>query len=389
MLNKKKKDNIATYDDVDSSGSMPAFFEEIKRSGSELRWQFTFIVFLIIVSTLLLACLLTFVASSLGFVPLPRPSVVTLLVWFFLLSIFIGSALTVIVSNNFLKPLNTLSDAMSKVAGGDFSVRLQTNSNFHSVRRLSSDFNHMVYELSTVETLRNDFVSNVSHEFKTPLASIEGYAMLMQDLSLSREQLDEYVTSILFNTRRLSSLVGNILTISKIDTQSMPIEKSSYRLDEQVRQSILSLEQKWTEKQIEFEMNLDNTEFFGIEPLMNHVFLNLADNAIKFSPQKGTVYVDLADYEDRVEFKISNSGPRIPDEAMGRIFEKFYQGDTSHQSEGNGLGLALVKRIVKLHSGTITAKNTDDGLVEFSIVLPRIGCPSVAYPFNGRNHEDD
>lgn len=379
MLNKKKKDNTATYDEVDSSGSMPAFFEEVKHSGSELRWQFTFIVFLIIVSTLLLACLLTFVASSLGFVPLPRPSVVTLLVWFFLLSITIGSSLTVIVSNNFLKPINTLSDAMSKVAGGDFSVRLQTDSNFHSVRRLGSDFNHMVYELSTVETLRNDFVSNVSHEFKTPLASIEGYAMLMQDLTLNREQLDEYINSILFNTRRLSSLVGNILTISKLDTQSIPIEKTCYRLDEQIRQSLLSLEQKWTEKDLEFEMNLDNVEFFGVEPLMNHVFLNLADNAIKFSPERGIIYIDLADYEDRVEFKISNSGPRIPDEAMGRIFEKFYQGDTSHQSEGNGLGLALVKRIVKLHSGTITVKNTDDGLVEFSIMLPRIGCPSSVY----------
>lgn len=143
-----------------------------------------------------------------------------------------------------MRPVNALSTAMQRVANGDYDVKLETKSNFEIIRRVYSDFNHMVDELNAVETLRNDFVSNVSHEFKTPLSSIEGYAMLLQDESLSAEARSEYTERIVVSTRRLSTLVSNILMITKIENQTMPFTLSSYRVDEQVRQSILLLEKQ-------------------------------------------------------------------------------------------------------------------------------------------------
>ena len=235
----------------------------------------------------------------------------------------------------------------------------------------SQFFNNMVGELSTVETLRNDFISNVSHEFKTPLAAIEGYASLLQDPSLSNEQKSEYVEKILVSSKRLSALVGNILTLSKLDNETMPLARERYRIDEQVRICILALETKWMEKEIEFDVNMDSIEFSAIEALMNHVFSNLVDNAIKFSPHGGTIYVSLSQTATELHFSIANSGPPIDEETMKHMFEKFYQGDSSRKSLGNGLGLALVKRIVELSQGVIEVDSAPGAGSTFRVILPK------------------
>ena len=254
------------------------------KNEKKIRTYFTLVVFIILTCTLIIAMSLTFVLYRLGIWTAQRVGIFTVLAGISVLSLLLGTAITVILSGNIVRPVNALSTAMQRVANGDYDVKLETKSNFEIIRRVYSDFNHMVDELNAVETLRNDFVSNVSHEFKTPLSSIEGYAMLLQDESLSAEARSEYTERIVVSTRRLSTLVSNILMITKIENQTMPFTLSSYRVDEQVRQSILLLENKWSEKNIGFEMDMDSIEFCAVEGLLGNVWSNLMDNAIKFPP---------------------------------------------------------------------------------------------------------
>lgn len=287
-----------------------------------------------------------------------------------LISILSGAAIAVGLSKIFVSPMMKLGDAMRKVAGGDFSVRLDCTSKIRDVREVYGSFNTMVKELGNTETLQTDFVSNVSHEFKTPINAIEGYASLLQDSQLTDEQKNSYIDKIIFNTRRLSDLVGNILLLSKVNNQTISLKASTFRLDEQVRQSILALESKWEKKEIEFDIDLDEIEYTGYENLLSHVWLNLIDNAVKFSPQNGQIRIRLKQLDGSVTFSIWDNGLPIPEADIDRIFNKFYQGDNSHASEGNGLGLALVRKIVAAAHGTINVTSSEDAGTEFVVALP-------------------
>ena len=287
-----------------------------------------------------------------------------------LISILSGAAIAVGLSKIFVSPMMKLGDAMRKVAGGDFTVHLDCTSRIRDVREVYGSFNTMVKELGNTETLQTDFVSNVSHEFKTPINAIEGYASLLQDSQLTDEQKNAYIDKIIFNTRRLSDLVGNILLLSKVNNQTISLKASTFRLDEQVRQSILALESKWEKKEIEFDVDLDEIEYTGYENLLSHVWLNLIDNAVKFSPQNGQIRIRLKQLAGSVTFSIWDNGLPIPEADIGRIFNKFYQGDNSHASEGNGLGLALVRKIVAAAHGTINVTSSEDAGTEFVVALP-------------------
>ena len=287
-----------------------------------------------------------------------------------LISILSGAAIAGGLSKIFVSPMMKLGDAMRKVAGGDFSVRLDCTSKIRDVREVYGSFNTMVKELGNTETLQTDFVSNVSHEFKTPINAIEGYASLLQDSQLTDEQKNAYIDKIIFNTRRLSDLVGNILLLSKVNNQTISLKASTFRLDEQVRQSILALESKWEKKEIEFDIDLDEIEHTGYENLLSHVWLNLIDNAVKFSPQNGQIRIRLKQLDGSVTFSIWDNGLPIPEADIDRIFNKFYQGDNSHASEGNGLGLALVRKIVAAAHGTINVTSSEDAGTEFVVALP-------------------
>lgn len=286
-----------------------------------------------------------------------------------LISILSGAAIAVGLSKIFVSPMMKLGDAMRKVAGGDFTVRLDCTSKIRDVREVYGSFNTMVKELGNTETLQTDFVSNVSHEFKTPINAIEGYASLLQDSQLTDEQKNAYIDKIIFNTRRLSDLVGNILLLSKVNNQTISLKASTFRLDEQVRQSILALESKWEKKEIEFDIDLDEIEHTGYENLLSHVWLNLIDNAVKFSPQNGQIRIRLKQLAGSVTFSIWDNGLPIPEADIDRIFNKFYRGDNSHASEGNGLGLALVRKIVAAAHGTINVTSSEDAGTEFVVAL--------------------
>jgi len=286
-----------------------------------------------------------------------------------LVSLFIGSLITSILSRHFFGPVKHLRNAMNKVADGDFSTRLHQKTTSKEIRELYTGFNLMVSGLSSTEILQTDFVSSVSHEFKTPINAIEGYATLLQSAENLDQTQKEYVEKIIYNSGRLSYLASSILLLSKIENQAIPTNQLYYDLDEQIRQSILTLEPLWAQKDIEFDVELEDTTYCGNEMLMHHVWENLLSNAIKFDPPGGLIRMRLKNGQSRICFTIEDSGPGIPEEAQQRIFEKFYQVDHSREGEGHGLGLALVKRILTLEDGSISVENIPSGGCRFTVEL--------------------
>ena len=218
---------------------------------------------------------------------------IPIFVWAILFSVVVGGAVTNYITLSFIDPITCLGKAMKEVAGGNFHVAMQSDSKLKEVRDIYESFNRMVKELGNTETLQTDFISSVSHEFKTPINAIEGYASLLQDHHQSPEEQETYIEKILFNTRRLSTLTGNILLLSKINNQSIRPQRTVFRLDEQIRQAIVALEQKWTEKNIDFDVELDKVTYSGYESLLLHVWSNLIDNAIKFDPPGGMICLRL------------------------------------------------------------------------------------------------
>ena len=201
------------------------------------------------------------------------------------------------------------------------------------------------------------------------MSAIEGYTTLLQSTDVSPEQAG-YIERILLNTRRLSTLVGNILLLSKVSNHTMPMKQTCYRLDEQIRQAIVLLEAQWSPKQLDFDADLAEVTWRGPETLMLHVWTNLISNAVKFSPQRGLIAVALKQTDGRFEIAITDQGPGIPPEEQERIYRRFYQVDSSHQQEGNGLGLALCKQILDDCGGTIREENQSPCGCRFIVTLP-------------------
>lgn len=277
--------------------------------------------------------------------------------WTLLFSVLIGGTMSVLIGQMFFLPVIKLSNAMKKVASGDFNVRINSNGRIHEINVMADNFNLMVKELGATEILQSDFVSNVSHEFKTPLAVIEGYATLLQDKTLTEEERSTYAEKILLNTKRLSNLVGNILLLSKVDNQAIMSKKTNFRLDEQIRQTLVLLEPKWTEKALDLQVDLEEITYEFNEQLLQHVWTNLIDNAIKFDSYGGLLKISLKKENSEIVFSVEDSGPGISEEAAKHIYDKFYQADSSHKGEGNGLGLSLVKRILDISGGSVEFAN--------------------------------
>lgn len=290
-------------------------------------------------------------------------------VWAMVFSGTIGVAVTNHMTKMLIDPIAKLRSAMREVADGDFKVEAKCESRIQDVQDIYDSFNSMVRELSTTETLQTDFISDVSHEFKTPINAIEGYASLLEG-EPSPEEQRAYVEKILFNTRRLSALTGNILLLSKLSNQSILPQKTQFRLDEQIRQAIVALEQMWSEKELGFEVELAETPFFGYESLLPHVWTNLIGNAVKFSPKGGEIRIKMMRTEGAVVFTIEDDGPGIVPGDEEHIFTKFYQSESSHGMEGNGLGLALVRQIVEMSGGSVDVRNLEAGGCRFTVRLP-------------------
>ena len=261
----------------------------------------------------------------------------------------------------FDKPVRTIADAAQKVASGDFSVRIpphRKDGKKDHIEVLIEDFNTMTEELTTIETLKTDFITNVSHEIKTPLSVIQSYATAIQDDGLPAEERHEYGKTIVEASKKLTELVTNILKLNKLESQEILPLAEPYALDEQLRECVLSYEELWDKKNItlvgddieEVTVNYDKT-------LLELVWNNLISNAIKFSDEGGTITLTLKEENDRAVVQITDTGCGMSEETAAHIFDRFYQGDTSHSTEGNGLGLTLVKRVVTLIGGEISVKS--------------------------------
>lgn len=294
-------------------------------------------------------------------------------VWFTTLgSIFIGAALILLLVKRVVRPVLEVTRATQEVAKGNFDIQLEQKSD-DEIGQLTQNFNIMTKELKNIEVLRKDFVTNVSHEFKTPLASIGGFAKLLQKGNLTEQEKHEYIDIIAEETTRLANLSANILKLSKLENQDILAKKDRFSLDEQIRKTILLLEPAWSKKEIEFDLDLDSTDLVGDEEIMEQVWLNLLDNAIKFSPPHSTISLSLKNAPSGAIVKVTDQGPGMTEETQRRMFEKFYQGDKAHFHEGNGLGLPLVKRILDLSGGTIHAETVPGQGTVFTVELPQSG----------------
>ena len=292
-------------------------------------------------------------------------------VWVFFLSVIVGGAVAHYLGKWLFNPIVKLGEAMRQVAGGNFDVRLDERSRFREIREINKNFNIMAKELGATEILQTDFVTNVSHEFKTPITAIEGYAMLLQDRDLTEGERADCAQRILDSAGRLSALVSNILLLSKLEQQTASVEKSPFRLDEQIRQVMVELEPLWEPKELELELELPPLRYEGSESLLYHVWSNLLSNAVKFSPQGGALTVTLAEDEGTVVFSVTDRGPGMSADVQRHIFDKFYQGDPSRRQEGNGLGLPLARRITELCGGGIAVSSAPGRGSTFEVTLPK------------------
>ncbi len=335
-----------------------------KRLLLNIQVLFTLVTMAEIAATLMLSTVLARLSKILFERVMDVPDVV----WLLIFSVVVGVSLSIVTNIILLRPIVKLSRGMKKVASGDFTIRMDEGSSIREVQECCASFNTMVQELGATETLQTDFVANVSHEFKTPINAIEGYATLLQG-GTADETEQAYADRILMNTNRLSTLVGNILLLSKVSNHAIPIARSTYRLDEQIRQAILLLEPRWVEMDTEFDVEMEEISWTGPENLMHHVWNNLIGNAIKFGPRGGLVRLTLRQDGDQVRFTIEDEGEGIPEAEMQHVFNRFYQLDSSHKMEGNGLGLALVKQILDTTGGSIAVENLPERGCRFTVIL--------------------
>ena len=272
------------------------------------------------------------------------------------------------------EPLHRLAEGIRKVAEGDFSVyvpTVHTSSRLDYLDVMILDFNKMVEELGSVETLKTDFVSNVSHEMKTPIAVIKNYAELLQTDRGTEEERREYARNIEEAAARLSTLISNILKLNKLENQSIDPDIEDYDLSGQLEMCILQYEELWDKKELELEVDIaERVNVRADRSLMELVWNNLLSNAVKFTEPGGTVTIRQRTAEGQVEVSVTDTGCGMSQESIRHIFDKFYQGDTSHAREGNGLGLALVKRIIDLMNGEITVVSRPGQGSTFTVRLP-------------------
>lgn len=278
------------------------------------------------------------------------------------------------IRKNYEEPMHELADATKKVSEGDFSVYIPT---IHTANRLDYldvmliDFNKMVEELGSIETLKTDFFSNVSHEFKTPLSAISSNAQMLQKEGHLSEDQKEYVDNILYSTKHLSGLIQNMLKLNKLEKQTICPMTETYNVCGQLGECAVQFEDSWERKDIEFEADLEDCAMVTADPgLMELVWNNLLSNAIKFTPEGGTVSICQKTVNGQVQVSVKDTGCGMKPEVIKHIFDKFYQGDTSHASKGNGLGLALVKRILELSDATVTVTSEPGKGSVFTVTMP-------------------
>jgi len=276
----------------------------------------------------------------------------------------------------FDKPMRRLSRAMRAVAQGDFTVAVQPvhkKNKFDYMDLMFEDFNRMVQELGSIETMKDDFIANVSHEIKTPLSVIRSYASALQKEGLSDQQRREYAQTIAAASESLSTLISNILKLNKLENQEIVPNAVPYDLTRQLSDCALYHEEQWEKKRIDFDAQLEERVMIvADESMLEIAFNNLISNAIKFTEPGGRVVLRQEKDGGEVVVTVSDTGCGMDEETTKRIFDKFYQGDTSHSGEGNGLGLALARRVIEISGGSIAVHSVPGEGSEFTVRLRRL-----------------
>ena len=333
-----------------------------------LSLYFALIVFIVMLISMLAVLAGVYLMGRLGVMPGDMGRIP--LFYFALVSLIVGTILAFIISDKPLRPLRELMDATDRIAQGDYSVRLDLKG-LEDFREMSDKFNHMAEELGSVELLRSDFINDFSHEFKTPIVSIRGFARALKWDELTEEERDEYLDIIIEESERLSDLAMNVLNMSRIEKQSLLTNRTTIDVSEQIRLTAALLESKCASKGL--ELVLDAPEEYivsGNAELLKQVWINLLDNAIKFSGEKETIELAVSRAGDFVLIRVTDHGIPISETDAAHIFEKFYQADASRATHGNGLGLPLAKKIVELHGGTLRLASSTEDATTFEVALP-------------------
>lgn len=289
---------------------------------------------------------------------------------FAILNIVIISAVLVRINlKNIFRPIEQINEATKKVALGEYDIELESKRE-DEIGELTNNFNKMTRGLKSTENLQKEFINNVSHEIKTPVSSIEGFAKFLKDKNLTDEEREEYTNIIIEEAKRLENLTGKILKLSKLNNQEVITNKQEIDIAEQIRRAISLLEPKWSKKDIKINVSLDEKVFLGDEDLIYQVWVNIIDNAIKFSNEGGSIDIKVYEKDKNIIVEIKDHGIGMKEEELEKVYDRFYQIDKSHSKEGSGLGLAIVKRIVELSEGKIEIKSKENKGTTVNVKLP-------------------
>ena len=343
---------------MDKKIEVKKILDEKQFGNTKMRNRLTLRFLALLIVYLILAVVLIAILLILGFSVSELSTPWTLLILLTLLCFFMSTVSSYYLMRKIFNPLEQISVAAGKVAAGDFTSELSYEGEFDELERTFEHFNRMVRELNSVEIMRNDFIADVSHEFKTPLSAITGYATLLQDSEISDQERNEYIKKIFFNIEKLNDLTENILRLSKMEQQQILETPVTFRLDEQIREAIVLLEPKWSIKNLELDLDLPELMFTGHSSLLFQVWTNIIGNAVKYTDVGGTISVSLKELPEQVLVMIRDTGIGMSEETKVHIFDKFYQGDTSRKSQGNGLGLAICKEIIKKCGGEISVESS-------------------------------
>ena len=332
----------------------------------------TGLIFLLLVLTMVISNVVVMIAVHAGLLSgRPDAPLMPFLVQTGMISIVTGTFLFLIFSRLFIQPLGILIQAIHDVAAGNFHTKIHLKYP-KEFRRLSDSFNQMTEELAETETLRSDFINNFSHEFRTPIMSVLGFAQLLKKGDLNPGEEAEYLDIMIRECLRLCDLSTNVLNLSKVENLSLLTNTERFNAGEQIRESILMLEQKWNRKNISFDLAIQDVHITANPALLRQTWINLIDNAVKFSPQNGLISISACRTNGQFVFTITDRGNGMSTTVQKKIFDKFYQSDPSRATEGNGLGLPLVQKAVELHQGTISVKSAAGKGSTFIVMLPSV-----------------
>lgn len=291
-------------------------------------------------------------------------------IFILLLNIVVMSIVVMVITKKtVLSPLKTITEATKQVAKGNFDIELETKRE-DEVGELTNNFNSMVKELNNIEDLQKDFIDNVSHEIKTPISSIQGFAKMLAQSDLSEEKRKEYSNIIIEESGRLLNLSNNMLKLSKLQHQNKILNKENVNISEQIRKVIVLLEKKWSEKNITFNVDLEEKYFEGDEELLFQMWTNLIDNSIKYSDPNSNIDINIKEENNEIAVEIKDYGKGMKEEEIKKIFNRFYQIDKSHSGDGFGLGLPIAKRIIELSEGKLEIKSKEGEGTSMIVKLP-------------------